>query len=156
MNLRESIRDAIKATRGPVHIEKVAAKVAKSIAPEDRDQALTEALSHMVRDIIITTRPSTPEPTPSRSWKRDAIREQAKARRSELDALYATDDGYKPLRSFCYDEMVALADRLQTLAEKNAAQAERIRRFAAAMQAAGVDTLDALPDETLSGLGVAA
>ena len=157
MNLRDSIRAVLAAARGPIHPEKIAAKVIKAIPAEDRDAALTEALGHMVRDVIVQTRPSTPTPVPgTRSWKRDAIREHAKARRSELDALYATEDGYKPLRQFSYDEMVALADRLQTLAEKNAAQAERFRRYAAAMRSAKAATLADLPADALDALGVAA
>lgn len=157
MNLRDRIRATLAATRGPIHPEKVAARVVKAIPSEDRDAALAEALGHMVRDVITATRPSTPAPAPgTRSWKRDAIRDQAKARRSELDALYATEDGYKPLRSFSYDEMVALADRLQTLAEQNATQAVRFRRYADAMKAAGAPTLDALTPDALDALGVAA
>jgi len=157
VNLRDTIRTVIAAARGPIHPEKIAAKVIKAIPAEDRDAALTEALGHMVRDVITQTRPSTPTPAPgTRSWKRDAIREHAKARRSELDALYATEDGYKPLRQFSYDEMVALADRLQVLAEKNASLSIRFRRFAEAMKAAGAPTLDALPGDALDALGVAA
>ena len=157
MNLRDSIRAVLAASRGPIHPEKVAAKVVKALDPQDRDAALVEALGHMVRDVIVQSRPSTPEPPlPGKSWKRDAIREHAKVRRSELDALYATDDGYKPLGSFSYEEMVALADRLQTLAEKNAAQAERFRRYAAAMRSAKAATLADLPADALADLGVAA
>lgn len=162
MSLRNSIREALDAEPGPVVIADVAAKVARSVPAKERLDALTEALGHMVRDVITQQRPSTPlrpvgaSATPSRSWKRESIREAERARLSELDARYATADGYKALRDFCYDELVVLADSLQDLAERNAAKAARIRCLADAVQSAGVATVADLPADALTAAGVAA
>lgn len=159
MTLRDSIRAALADAGRPVSIEKVTAEVVADIKkPADLRAALAEAVPHMVRDLIVETRPSTPTPAASaKSWKRDAIRQAEQRRRSELDALYATGDGtYLRLGAFDYDQLVTLADGIQALAEKHAAKASRIRALAEAVKAAGVATADDLDAGTLDSLGVAA
>ena len=158
MTLRDSIRAALAAAGRPVSVEQVASQVIADLRkPADLRAALAEAVPHMVRDLIVETRPSTPTPTTAKSWKRDAIRQAEQRRRSELDALYATGDGtYLRLGAFEYDQLVALADGIQVLAEKHAAKAAHIRALADAVKSAGVATADDLDAATLDSLGVAA
>ena len=161
MTLRDSIRAALAAAGRPVSVEQITAQVVADIKkPADLRAALVEAVPHMVRDLIVETRPSTPAPAKAptaKSWKRDAIRKAEQRRRSELDALYATGDGtYLRLGAFSYDQLVTLANGIQTLAEKHAAKAAHIRALAEAVKSAGVATADDLDVGTLDSLGVAA
>lgn len=160
MDLRQTIRETLDGWQGAVHTATVAAHVAERIDPADRDTALSTALTHMVRDVIINTRPSTPKgtertlvaasATSAKSWKRDAIRKKV-AESASLDAWYATGDGYKPLRNFTHDELTALATRCQSLAEQNAAQAARFFRMAERMKETGAATVGDLDLSDLSG-----
>ena len=155
--LREHFQ-AVLAAGGPTSPATLADAVAKKVQTADLKAALDEALPYMARAVIAETRPSTPAPaTTSKSWKRDAIRRQEKVRRSELDALYAVGDGtFKRLGAFDYDQLVRLADAIQSLAEAHAARSAHIRAIADAVKAAGVDTADDLDQAVLSDLGVAA
>ena len=158
MSLRETLRDAILTSTAPVSPHVLAEQATAGITENaELRAALAEAAPYMARALIVETRPSTPAPTSAKSWKRDAIRQAEQRRRSELDALYATGDGtYLRLGAFNYDQLVALADGIQTLAEKHAAKASRIRALAEAVKAAGVATVDDLDAATLDSLGVAA
>lgn len=156
MDLRQIIRDELATHDGPVAVSEVAAAVAGQVPAKSRAAALEVALAHMVRDVIIQQRPTTPTPAPTsaKSWKRAAIRERFG--RAELSARYATESGYKALGDFDYDELVALADRCREMASRNAARAERFDRVAAAMKKAGVERVADLPDADLDDLGSAA
>lgn len=156
MNLRSIIRDVIEDHEGPVHTADVAAKTVNLIPEGDRKEALIEALGHMVRDVIVQQRPSTPAPsgvTPSpKSWKRNAIRRAEEFRREELNARWSTKDGYKALGEFTYEDLTDLAQRCQDLGERNLARADHFRRIGEAVKAAGASRVADLPDTDLNDL----
>ena len=158
MSLRETLRDAILTSSAPVSPHALAEQAMAGLTETaELRAALAEAAPYMARALIAETRPSTPAPTSVKSWKRDAIRGQEQRRKSELDARYALGDGtFGRLGEFTYDQLLALADSIQTLAEKHAAKAAHIRALAEAVNTAGVDNADALDAGTLADLGVAA
>ena len=95
----------------------VAAAVMLALPTDDYEAALRAALPALVREVIVSSRPSAQAaieratdsaPTrPGRSWKREGKRELF---RRELLAIYSTPTGNKRLGDFTYAELLNLAD----------------------------------------------
>lgn len=150
MNIREYIREEL-AHAESLNPSDVAATIYSRLSPEQRAEACETALVSLVRDLVVATRrpattPEAPSPKAAHSWKRQAIRESW---RRELNAIYATADGYKHLCDFTVDDLDALAATLREQAARSAASATRFEALAQAARTAGVDRLGDLDEDTL-------
>lgn len=157
--LRAHIRDEIERS-DVVDPREIAARVARNLELiGGMREALEEALPHLVRDVILATRPraqvQASEATPTtatsaKSWKRSAIRQAEVKRRTALDAYYAIGDGLsRRLGDFSYEEMVALAEECQKQAEATAYNAARFARVAEMMKDAGAEKVEDIADAVL-------
>lgn len=155
MTIREAVRKVLDDVSGPVAPEQVAEQVVAGLSDADLREALSQVLPMFVREVIVTSRATlAASGSQPRSWKRQAIRE---AWRRELSARYATPEGYKALRDFSHDDLVALAQTCREMADRNAASAVRFGRLAECVSTAGVERLGDLPESVLaSELGWAA
>lgn len=150
MDIRAYIRDELRQDESMQPTE-VAERIIGRLNDEQKVAALTVALPSLVRDMIVQTRrpaptPAAPSPKAAHSWKRQAIRESW---RRDLEAIYATGDGYKRLADFTVDDLDALASTLREQAAKSAAAAARVEQLADAARTAGVERLGDLDEDTL-------
>lgn len=170
-SLTRTIRDALAANEGSVYPDQVAERIINDLSADECIEALRQALPAYVREVMVRDRTSqshttagtaevaeSPQtlrevttgarPTPqNRSWKRAAVKAGWER---ELEKRYATDGrGYVRLADFTYDEVVATARRLRSLAEKNGAQADKFDRISAAMQAAGASKVADLSGDVI-------
>lgn len=155
----QTIRDRIKREldRGnTLNVREVADAVMVALPTDDHEAALRVALPSLVRDVIVTTRTTSPSAssnrtasvTPSsRSWKVEAVRESW---RKELRAIYSTPTGNKRLGDFSYSDLTNLAETCRDLAKANAGRADKYESLAEAMRSAGVASLSELPASVLA------
>lgn len=142
MTLRQMIRDEVDATVAPVDPD----VIAEAIIGKVDDDHILEALSCMVREVMVSSRTRSAGPPPgTKSWKRSAIRKAEVERRTALDDRYATSEGYKRLGDFTYDDLLLLAERHRRLAEANRVQAERLVKVAEKMLATKAETVGEIP-----------
>lgn len=87
----------------------------------------------------------TPKAKVARSWKRDSI---APAWQAHLNDRYFGVSQWKRLADMTYDDLIAEAERRESLASQNAAQGAKFRTWAGLVKDSGVSTFGELPGDT--------
>lgn len=125
--------------------EAVAAEAVRRTPDEHIREFYRQAVRGQAR-VQMHAIPSTP-PAVTRSAKFAAI---ADMHSRQLKARVFVGDQWKMLGQCTYDDVLALADSRQQLAEENAAAAEKFRRVAKELQNAGAETVADLPADVLA------
>lgn len=163
MSAEFSLRALVRQVRdelgtGDRHV--IAEKTLPRIPAEHRDVAFTQALEEVARAVVKDGHPRLHSVPDSSSKPRAGQRNSARSSKvagirrvwPELRATYACLDAGKQVADYSSDDLIFVAEHLETQARRNAAKAGNFRKLAALMAKSGAAKVADLPDEVLAAI----
>jgi len=131
----------------------LAKEIARRISPQQREDALNEALVEYARHFTTGLRPSARKTRPGAGQRNSGRSSKVAGIRHawpQLRATYFTRDGQKPLGDCSQADVIFIAEHLEKKARENQAKAGWMRDVAAAMRASKVTRVRDLPNDVLA------